>query len=91
MDVNPILARFKVPESTPWFFLTRFRETEYHAEISAGVADAAESFCLEFVRVDDANWSAITLWDGVQFCLDASRLGVDVFEMIDTRMTSIRT
>lgn len=82
MEKNPVLELFKVPESNV-LLMTRFRETEYHAEISAAVADATRAFGLEFVRADSPNWSATTLWDSVRFCLDACRLGVAVFEMID--------
>jgi len=82
MEINPVLEHFKVPESN-LFLMTRFRETEYHAEISAAVADATRAFGLEFIRADNPNWSTLTLWDSIRFCLDACRLGVAVFEMID--------
>ena len=39
MSRNPVLKRFKVPESNV-FFMTRFRPTEYHADISEAVATA---------------------------------------------------
>lgn len=82
VSANPVLERFKVPESNV-FLMTRFRETEYHAEISRAISDAVTTFGLEFVRADDRNWSALTLWDLVCYCMDACRLGIAVFETID--------
>lgn len=82
MRTNPVLNRFKVPESNV-FLMTRFRETEYHSEISRAVSDAVRAFGLNFVRADDPNWSALTLWDRVRSCLDACWLGVAIFETID--------
>jgi protein-tyrosine-phosphatase len=82
MESNPVLKRFKVPESN-LFLMTRFRETQYHKEISQAIGSSVGAFGLEFVRADDANWSALTLWDRVHFCIDACRFGVAVFETID--------
>ncbi len=82
MTPNPVLAKFKVPESN-LFMMTRFSDTAYHAAISAAVADGVNAFGLEFVRADNPNWSASTLWERVQYCLDACHFGVAVFESID--------
>jgi len=82
MNTNPVIERFMVPESNV-FLMTRFRETECHHEISRAVSDAVKAFGLHFVRADDLNWSALTLWDRVRSCLDACRMGVAVFETID--------
>lgn len=79
---NPVLDRFKVPDSNV-FFMTRFRETRFHREISETVRYQLESYGLEFLRADDTNWSAPTLWDRVRSCIDASRSGIAVFETMD--------
>jgi protein-tyrosine-phosphatase len=79
---NPVCEKFRVPESNV-FLMTRFSETAYHAEVSKAVADSVHAFGLEFVRADDLNWSAPTLWERVQSCLDACHFGVAIFESID--------
>jgi protein-tyrosine-phosphatase len=79
---NPVLDRLKVPDSNV-FFMTRFRATDYHQEISETVQYHLESYGLEFIRADDTNWAAATLWDRVRFCIEASRSGIAVFETFD--------
>jgi protein-tyrosine-phosphatase len=82
MAENPVLAQFKVPE---WnvFLMTRFQETLYHSEMSTAVAKAVRAFGLEFVRADDPNWLALSIWQRVQFCLEACHLGIALFESVD--------
>lgn len=82
MTTNPLLERFKVPDSN-LFLMTRFRETDHHSEISRAISDSVHAFGLELVKADDTNWPALTLWERVQFCLQACRLGIAVFETID--------
>lgn len=82
MPTNPALSQYKVRESNV-FFMTRFRDTEYHEEISRSVREAIRAFGLEFLRADDRNFTAPTLWDMVQACMDAASLGIAVFESID--------
>lgn len=79
---NPILDRLKVPDSNV-FLMTRFRASDYHEEISRSVRYQLDSYGLELVRADDPNWSAATLWERVQLCIEASRAGIAVFETMD--------
>jgi protein-tyrosine-phosphatase len=79
---NPVLIQFKVPESNV-FLMTRFRDTPHHSAISAAVADGIAAFGLELVRADNPNWTAPTLWERVECCLEACHFGVAIFESID--------
>ena len=80
--MNPVLERYKAPESNV-FLMTRFRDAEYHQEISSAIQYAVKAFGLDFVRADDPNWPGPVLWERVQNCLDACHYGIAVFEAID--------
>jgi protein-tyrosine-phosphatase len=79
---NPVVNHFRVPESNV-FLMTRFRETECHRKISETIEYVLTSYGLEFIRADNPNWAALTIWDRVRFCMEASRYGIAVFETID--------
>lgn len=83
---NPVLkvGSFKVPDSNV-FLMTRFRNEDYHNDISNAVTDAVRAFGLELVRADNRDITADSLWHKVQFCMEACHFGVAVFEDIDDR------